>query len=318
MKESNIDELIIRVLDGTASQEEQSAVQDWVNTSEANKEVFEETQAIWIGASDAALLEQINVDTDWKKVKAQFKPEIGETKTPMRRLGVSRIWRAVAATLVFGILSFSIYFYLNTGLTSIEQYTLSDGTKVWVEKGSAFQYPEQFETNQRVVQLKGKAFFEVAKDANRPFTIKSGRANIQVLGTSFNVVSSDTLTEVIVQTGKVRLQEQTQPESYVDLEPQEKGRLQTDTIVKKVNDNPNFLSWKTGVFTFDETPIERVLQDLESFYPEELTISNNFKSNCYFTAKFDNKALLDIIKTIAFSCDLDYKRTKKGYQFYAK
>lgn len=318
MKESNIDELIIRVLDGTASQQDQIAVQDWIATSDANKEAFEETQAIWIGASDAALLGQIDVESDWQKVKAQFKTEPSKKETPVRRLDLSKTWRAIAAAVILGILSFSIYFYLNTGLTSIEQYTLSDGTKVWVEKGSIFQYPKQFETAERVVQLDGKAFFEVVEDPTRPFIIESGSATIQVLGTSFNVLSSDTLTEVVVQTGKVRLQEQAQPARFVDLIPDEKGRLQTDTLIKKVNDNPNFLSWKTGVFTFDETPIERVLQDLESFYPGELTISNNFKSNCYFTAKFDNKALLDIIKTIAFSCDLDYKRTKKGYQFYAK
>ncbi|WP_315822723.1 FecR family protein [Paraflavitalea speifideaquila] len=64
---------------------------------------------------------------------------------------------------------------------------LADGTEVWLNAASSLRFPVAFTGNERIVELDGEGYFEVAKDAARPFTVRTKRADVQVLGTHFNV-----------------------------------------------------------------------------------------------------------------------------------
>lgn len=319
MKElSNIEELIIRFLDGYATEQESIALQDWMNTSETNRQLFEDMKAIWEGASDAAILNQLDVNQDWNTVKATMQQVNAPKEAVVRSIKPFNWLRTAAAGMALLILGTAIYFYINRGPAHIEQIALQDGSIVWLEKGSTFTYPDQFDADKRSVQLEGKAFFDITKDPNRPFIIESGQSTIEVLGTSFNVVSSAQATEVVVNSGKVRLAEKAAPANFVDLSPNELGTITQDTLLKAQNTDPNYLSWKTGVFVFNDTPMERVFKDLSSYYQVELNLRKGLSSDCPINANFKEEQLDDILKTLAFTCDLDYSQTQNGYQFFNK
>ncbi|ETN94845.1 FecR family protein [Zhouia amylolytica] len=145
----------------------------------------------------------------------------------------SNIAYAVAASLV--LLIGSMYFakIYNTSNTlnwviaqtsdQIDSLLLSDGSTIFLNQNTRFEYPEQFTGNVRGVKLiKGSAFFKVAKDSIKPFIITSGELRTKVLGTSFNIINRDSLFNVTVNTGKVNVSNKM--ESF-DLLPNEQVQL---------------------------------------------------------------------------------------------
>ena len=109
-------------------------------------------------------------------------------------------WMRYAATFV-GIILLSGTIYLtflkyNTEKESlltvntrneVEQLTLPDGTKVWLNKNSIFRYPKEFDENNREVHLEGEGYFEVKKNSSKPFVVHSESMQVRVLGTIFNL-----------------------------------------------------------------------------------------------------------------------------------
>lgn len=147
------------------------------------------------------------------------------------------------------------------------QLVLSDGTKVWMNAGTELKYPVQFQGKERKVELKGEAYFEVAKNKAHPFIVKTVHAGIRVLGTSFNVscyeeddVEQTTLiqgsVEVILQ-GKVCA---LQPGKQLQLNVKEQ------TVIIEDVDTQLYSSWKDGVFRFCNMPLEELAIKLQRWY----------------------------------------------------
>src|SRR5690606_34514920 len=112
------------------------------------------------------------------------------------------------------------------------QLTLEDGTKVWLNADSKLQYPTTFETGRvRRVFLTGEAYFEVAKNAAKPFIVESEQQFVQVLGTHFNISSypDDALVQTTLSEGSVRV---TQKETGVQkqLRPGQQSQIQGSSI----------------------------------------------------------------------------------------
>ena len=124
---------------------------------------------------------------------------------------------------------------------------LPDGSNIWLNQKSRLSYSKEF--SMRQVKLEGEAYFEVVGRDGQLFTIFCGLTKTEVLGTSFNIKSydSDEEIEVIVVTGKVAFTTENRDEEKVVLDPGGKAVLvkKENRIVESINDDPNFLSWKT-------------------------------------------------------------------------
>ena len=128
---------------------------------------------------------------------------------------------------------------------------LSDGTKVWINSGSELTFPMNFEKGERVVELKGEAYFDVTKSKEWPFIVRTCRSSVKVLGTSFNVCSyeEDALEQVTLEQGGVEVKHH--DETYL-LHPGEQFELDTtneEVEVKPVNVKL-YTSWIDGMFRF--------------------------------------------------------------------
>lgn len=156
-----------------------------------------------------------------------------------------KLWAVAAAALLFaaGGLTYIYYFApLLNGAVAIQKTTapgqrialsLSDGTKITLNSQSTITYPASFTGNTREVTLNGEAFFDVKKDANHPFVIHTGKMNIKVLGTAFNVKSNakDSVIETTLLRGAIEVTLNDRPEDRILLKPNEK------LIVKNTNYN---------------------------------------------------------------------------------
>lgn len=194
------------------------------------------------------------------------------------------------------------------GLTRVE---LADGSVVTLNYGSHLSYPDQFEGNSREVELEGEAFFEVQPNPEKPFIIRAGRANIQVLGTSFNVNAFPTTGEVavVVQTGKVQVSASDTEGNNEDvvLIPGERGILGNDAPVftKQQNSDPNFLAWKTHSFVFDKTSLEDVIQQLNKVYRVKIATADPAVEQLLLTARFDDRPIRFILEVVAMTHNLE-------------
>lgn len=145
--------------------------------------------------------------------------------------------------------------------------TLPDGTAVWLNAASSIRYPTAFNGNDRLVQITGEAYFEVAKDKAKPFRVKVNDTEVEVLGTHFNInaYADEDLQRTTLVEGKVQVRTRY---GNVPLKPGQQLQVsdQHQPVVKDDVDMEEVLSWKNGKFSFNGNDIRSVMRKLEKWY----------------------------------------------------
>lgn len=203
---------------------------------------------------------------------------------------------------------------LNNNLVTINKVTgkgqkltvhLKDGSKVKMNSGTTIKYNESFTNSSRVVYLSGEAFFEVAKDTQRPFKVITKNTTTTALGTSFNVNSGQTDNPTItsLQSGKVSV-ERGIDSSYekVILEPGQQAISLEGQPITVQQFNTDLFAWKEGVLIFNKDSHLEVFEKLENWYGVEFEISqaNQKKVNWDYTGKFENENLKNVLGSIGY------------------
>lgn len=236
----------------------------------------------------------------------------------------ARHWLRMAAIWLVPILMFSasLYLYVSSNRNASEQanvayvqkftahgmrelVVLPDSTKVWLNGGSVLIYPSRFVSSERNVCLSGEAYFDVTKDAAKPFVVSLNSLKLRVLGTTFNVSSYPDEPEITatLETGKVQVDVEGKGESYI-LNPNDRlvYNLQTGKVdISKVNAE-NYSSWRSGGLYFDDTPFAEVVRELERAYGVDIHVLNSKYNTQTIRAHFGpnepiNK-VLDIVKML--------------------
>ena len=156
-----------------------------------------------------------------------------------------------------------------TGVGGEYSLLLADGTRVWLNATSELEYPVAFNDGERVVRLKGEAYFEVAKDANRPFIVEAGGMRTRVLGTSFNIQAYDDETDVCATLVSGRVQVSLQSSrATVDLTPGREAvwKRGTSDLRTREADIHKATAWRHGQFLFDEENLDVVTRMLSRWY----------------------------------------------------
>ncbi|MCX6277258.1 MAG: FecR domain-containing protein [Bacteroidetes bacterium] len=193
----------------------------------------------------------------------------------------------------------------------ISEFTLPDGTKVTLNNGATLTYPSKFTGGFRKISLNGEAWFEVAHDRAHPFVVNAGKTVIQVLGTSFSVNTKGyrNCREIILAAGKVKVYRDDKPDDPVFLSPGEKASVPADgqPIIKSVNDDENFLAWKTKHIIFSNTSMNEAAALLSKVYDVRIRFSDNRLSGCKITATFDKQSLESVLNVIKVTLDLQVR-----------
>ena len=281
-----------------------------------NPQEYQALYHLWWSSADIKV-KDFDSSAAWQKVLSQV--DFQKTRTIPLYTKLIRI-AAVAAVLITG--TFTVY-YLNNKVTGRELVTstsqieknkeiiLSDGSRIWLNRNTQLAYPKVFKGNIRKVNLAGEAYFEVARNPDKPFIIETVQSEITVLGTSFNINTDSVQTNVSVTTGKVNVKS-LYSQASVNLLSDDMANVTENDIQKMQITNRNYLSWKTGRFIFKDAPLKDVIKDLNSFYNKQIVL-NNPDINCSFSANFDNAGLSDIIEILKLTCSIEI--TEKGNNY---
>ncbi|MRG45039.1 DUF4974 domain-containing protein [Chitinophaga sp. SYP-B3965] len=175
--------------------------------------------------------------------------------------------------------------------------TLSDGTQVWLNAASAIRYPTAFKGEKRTVELRGEAYFEVAKDKTLPFIVKvRGGRKVEVLGTRFNVNSYE--DEPFINT--TLLEGSVKVENLV-LKPGQQALINTSIKLIENADTEKAIAWKNGLFNFENASLEEVMRQLARWYDIEVVYEKGIP-DIHFLGKLSKDiSLTGLIRTLRAS-----------------
>ncbi|PKQ63929.1 hypothetical protein BZG02_07920 [Labilibaculum filiforme] len=173
------------------------------------------------------------------------------------------------------------------------QLTLSDGTKVWMNAMSEIRYPVQFSGTTRKVKIVGEVYFEVAKNAGKPFIVDVNDVEIKVLGTQFNVSAypDDRSIQTTLVEGAIRLKskELSGILTSVDLSPGIQANYDhfSKHLDTQVVDVDRVTAWKNGKFVFEKESLNDIMRKLERWYDIKVFFQSNELKNKRFSARID-------------------------------
>jgi transmembrane sensor len=336
MKEPMSWQLLAKYFAGETSSEENLLVSNWLAADKANQALFRQAKNAWQEAQDKETGFNLHRGLSILSGGIHKKPHQPSVTPYLHKAGASktypllRIAAVIAVTVGFSILVSLLLpgTGMQPGITFLEKVnttgqrsviTLSDGSKIYLNADSKIKYPEKFSAAGREVFLSGEAFFEVAKDANRPFTVNTGALSTRVLGTSFNVNAYGQASKIVVTvaTGRVQISRTdtiTAGSQTVTLAPHELAEFNpvSKQIQKRKARLDQVTAWKEGVLYFEDTPLHEVAEALKRWYGVAVVFKNPSIRNCLLTARFQNETVHTILETISISTQIKY--SLKGKQ----
>ena len=191
------------------------------------------------------------------------------------------------------------------------QLVLADGTKVWLNAESSLHYPTSFVGKERKVTLMGEGYFEVAKNADKPFYVQVGVMKVQVLGTHFNInaYSDEKNIATTLMEGKVTVNNGIEE---ILLKPGQQAQASSNQLKKVYDvDMDEILAWKNGEFVFNETELRDAMKSLSRWYNIEVVYENKLPATYLYGSISRKKSLIEVLK-IMESSGLKFKIEKSG------
>ena len=177
--------------------------------------------------------------------------------------------------------------------------TLPDGTEVWLNAESRITFPDEFSSGQREVEIDGEAFFDVKKDADRPFIVHTKYFTTKVLGTSFDVKAyREETAHVVLVSGKVEVTAGVG--GTKTMAPGEMVAFDNDCKLRKTSvDTYPYVQWKDGFFYFEKAPLGDIMRELGRWYNINIVFENTKKMDVrmQFVAE-KTQSINEIVKSL--------------------
>lgn len=191
-------------------------------------------------------------------------------------------------SLISGLFEETRYTEIVVPLGQMTRINLSDGSNVWLNSGSVFKYPAEFDRSSRKVYLDGEAFMEVARNKHQPFVVNAKKFSVEVLGTSFNVLaySGDDHASVTLVEGSVHIHSEDRKWDKTLL-PGQSAELRQGNFPEIENVNTDFYtSWKEGKIIFRKEPLEEIARKMERWYNVEIRFKDEELKSLVFSGTF--------------------------------
>jgi transmembrane sensor len=176
------------------------------------------------------------------------------------------------------------------------QLVLQDGTKVWLNAASSIKFPVAFIGNERTVEITGEAYFEVAKNREKPFHVMCNGSMIEVLGTHFNVNAypDEETTNTTLLEGSVRV---VKGSSEKTIKPGEQAQISIDGNLHTTS-NVNVdevVAWKNNAFLFDNTDVKKLMRQLSRWYNVDIVFKGATEEPLSFNGSISRASNLSIV-----------------------
>jgi transmembrane sensor len=329
-------QLLKRYLDNSCTDDERKIIDQWYelldyeNVNLSNREMDEVESRLW-NKLQAASREKTTVPIATKRRIFSWKYAAAACLLGLVLLS-GMLWlrnngkASATGTLVAAKVTEGFLEQVNTG-NDPKELRLEDGSVVTIYPGSKLALPKHFAAGRREVYLEGEAFFSISKNPNRPFFVYNSNIVTQVLGTSFDIRKKNGQVEVAVKTGRVavyenkeqlKLDEVQQKSNGVIITPNQKvtyyqeERHFVTSIVDQPVPVPKESKKEEAHFNYNETPLYKVLNDLEATYELEIVLENDKSRNCLFTGDLTGQNLFNKLEGICliFNATYEIKGTK--------
>ncbi len=213
---------------------------------------------------------------------------------------------------------------------------LPDGTQVWLNADSKLTFKENFGDKTREVSLNGEAFFDVFHDAEHPFIIHTGKADVKVLGTTFNIrnYALDKTMEATLIKGKIEVILTDRPDEKIFIHPQEKIIISKESSLPVINKiktgnglapvdkfiltnvilNDSLIAetaWMKDKMVFVNQSLEKIAEDVERKFAVTVLFKNNAVKQYRYTGVFDKETVSEIFHIIQLSRKINYSINDK-------
>jgi len=302
----------------------------WKTEKREHAMFFEEVEKSWIASREKMLFPEFDITNAWNKVKAQtIDDQQPKAISLLNHLLQAPITRAAAAVFVLAVITWSMSNVLFTKPTftdlkafaGMKEFYLPDSSKVYLHDTTTLRYSSTYGEDERMVFLDGEAFFEVRKDAKKPFTVLSYRSRVIAKGTAFSVRSraKDSMDVVEVEEGKVAVLEK-YSRSGKEFMLTKGMACSVDMyggLHKSLEITSKTATWRNKtVLIFVGTPLITVLKELKLKTNMVVILDNKQAESCRFTGEFENTNVAEILEIIALSMNM--KVEKEGDIFILK
>jgi ferric-dicitrate binding protein FerR (iron transport regulator) len=308
-----MEDKIYRYLRGDSDNSVTEEVMQWASENEENKSILEDYRKIFELTGETYEKAYFDKERAWNKLKNRIE---GDVEVPEQKIKVVNSYQFVLRIAASIAIIFIGYFaYVNlvgfektiTSNGSLVVHELPDGSKVWLDDGAEIEYHSNFQ--QRLVNMTGRVYFDVVKNGE-PFTVESAQSKVQVLGTEFVLNENKNETVLVVVSGKVAFSSSIGTGEKVLLSKNEKAVLnsgESKPVKKKIDIDPNDLSWKTRTLSFEDSRIEYVLDKIGQHYKVKIKVDPVTVQDCYFSGEFENISLQEVRDILNYSLGLEFK-----------
>lgn len=306
MNHDRIWELSIKKVNNSLTEDEKTELEALEKTQQAKK-FLAQSQVIRRKSAENFQYQLIDKDAKWRYIENQIRFN-GQTSKILINL------TKYAAVFVFALFCFwgvtKLVNHNSSDLANnkielewgqMSKLTLSDGTEVWLNAGTTFEYPSSFDGNERVVNLVGEAQFKVTHNNKVPFLVKTKSGNVKVHGTTFNVSAydEDQNFAVTLIVGKVSMESKT-GEYLADLKPSDQfilNKISGKANLKQVN-TEFYSSWIDGKILLDNTKLSDITKMLERWYNVDIKLMDNEIGDLQISGAISKSKPLDLFLTI--------------------
>lgn len=316
--------LVTRKFSGEASEEELRQLERMLASEKELAARYNYMQQYWNIHENGT---EADVESSLNKLLAKIEVPVVDIK----KRKISRYWIAAAAAVLILTGAGTVFFFhgekiavdkrsvalveKNNAKGTKSVLKLSDGTKIWLNADSRLQYPAVFKDGAREVSLSGEAFFDVAKDAAKPFIIHLSNGTVNVLGTSFNVRAYDNenKVETSVATGKVafipRYQDPKKKQDTLFITPDRKLKYiySAEELVIRPSSAIEDKAWTEGKLIFKSMTWEEIALELERSFGKKIIFSDDEIKKYRLTGSFQDNSLDEILYYLAKTADFDYE-----------
>ena len=315
------EDILIRYINGMLTEEEAAEVKNWRAASLENEKLLEQVYFTAQVASRLKVMRTVNPD----EALSRFKSRIHKKEKRLALRQVLGVIQRAAAVLFIPVFLLSAYLFIQQGQGNVRTlavrtnpgvvsaFDLPDGSKVWLNANSELRYPSDFNADTRTVELTGQGYFEVTKNAHKPFIVKADKDySVEVLGTSFNVEAfeKDDFVSTTLIEGKVRFDYMKNRQSTaVLMKPGQK--LTYDSSSSRIQlietNGESEIAWKDGKVVFHATPLPEALRMLEKRFNVTFVLSNERLRSEAFTGSFSHQRLERILEIFKISSNIKWR-----------
>lgn len=293
-----------RLLSGECDNSDKQKILAQVESNAGDQSAYQKLKSIWNNYHP----ELNSADRIWELTSKKLDINQSNDKKISRIAG---LWK-YAAAVVFLSIGLNAYYFIDTfrqkssemieytaKTGEVKQIDLPDGSKVWLNSESTLVMPGQFKGKTRGVFLVGEAFFEVARNPQRPFLVNTQLLTVKVLGTSFSVSNYENDPEIstCLLEGSVELLNKEAPGKSIILAPNETGTLNKASGELTVSRKPDRLiaPWRKGRFRFHNNDLLSITNQLERKFDCEFVFIDEAAKTLRFTGDFETESLDEIL-----------------------